>query len=450
MKIEINNNIYNIPNEFSFIDFSNKQFNRAFEEIFLGSSNLLIQGRAGSGKSLLIKMASKMLKNTIILSTTGITAMALTEDNITAYTIHSFLQISPSEILDRASINNLFGKSRQLLEKAECIIIDEVSMMSNQLFDFVCDKIIAITKKLPRLVLFGDVMQLPPVVASDNKIVQKFYHDNYNDTVMFFNSFWYKDSDFKKIMLRKSFRQDDDELSHMLFQVGYGDHSKETLDYFNSRVMSVNKYEQDHNEFLYLSPVNSVVNKINNEYLTNLSGKEMWYKVEVGPQWPKGKQIPDKEILIKEGAQIMCTTNHYNDINDNLSTHYRNGQIGIAEEVNKDCVIATIDNKKVKIGKTTFTNNELVLDKHGCITTRAQGWYKQIDCKVAKSITVHRSQGKTIQNMYFVPGNWLPEGLIYVALSRTTSLEGLGLSRALTMKDIRINEESFKFLELGE
>jgi ATP-dependent exoDNAse (exonuclease V) alpha subunit len=450
MQIDINNNKYEIPGEFSFLDFTNKQFNRAFEEIFTGKSDLFIQGRAGSGKSLLIKLASKMLKNVIICSTTGITAMSLTADNITAYTIHSFFQIAPGEILDRASIKNLFGKHKDLLKKAEVIIIDEVSMMSNQMFDYMCDKIIAVTGSLPRMILFGDVMQLPPVIATDNRIVAKFYHDNYDDKYMFFNSFWFKDNDFKKIILRKSFRQDNDDLADMLFQVGYSDHSQDTLDYFNQRVMSIDKYEKTHSNFMYISPVNATVNKINNEYLQTLQGKEMWYKAEISSYWPKGKPVPDKEILLKEGAQIMCTFNHNNDGSEDNNVTYRNGQIGVVEELHNDHVIANIGSKKIKIVKSTVNNSELILDKHGCIASKNNGWYRQIDCKIAKSITVHKSQGKTLDAAYFIPGGWLPQGLVYVALSRITHLEGLGLSRALTMNDIKVNQEAWDFLEIGE
>jgi ATP-dependent exoDNAse (exonuclease V) alpha subunit len=434
-----------LPEEFSWVSLEDKHFSKCLYECLYGTKNIFCQARAGAGKSTIIKILSKMLKNTVILSTTGITAMALTEDNITAYTLHSFFQISPREILDRSSIQFLFGKHKQLLEKAECIIIDEVSMMSNQLFDFICDKMEAITHQMPRLILFGDVMQLPPVVSSDNKIVKKFYDDNYQGKVMFFNSYWYEDLDFKKIILRKSFRQDNEELSEMLFKIGYNDHSQETLDYFNQRVMSVNKYSQVHPEFMYLSPVNVIVNKINNDYLSSLQGKEMWYKAEVSPNWPKGKVIPNREVLIKEGAQIMCTMNNYNE--KNYSCHYRNGQVGVAVELKPDCIIANIDNKKIEIQKSIVSNSELFVDKNGLIATKNNGWYRQIDARICKASSVHRSQGKTINNMYFVLGNWLPQGMVYVALSRITNIEGLGLSRPLTMRDIQINEESFKFLE---
>jgi ATP-dependent exoDNAse (exonuclease V) alpha subunit len=449
MQVNVNTNVFEIPDEFSFVDFSNKQFNKAFEQIFLGSSDLFIQGRAGSGKSLLIKMASQMLKNVIIMSTTGVTAMALTNDNITAHTIHSFMQIAPAEILDNNSMS-IFGKSRDLIRRASCIIIDEASMMSNHLFDHVCEKILSIKNELPRFILFGDVMQLPPVIGTDNKLIKDFYHNRYKDKYMFFNSDWFTNLGFKTIMLRKSFRQDNADLADMLFQVGYNDHSQETLDYFNSRVMSINKYEQDHSEFMYLSPVNVSVNKINNDYIQTVSGKQHLYIAEISKTWPKKKIVPDKEVLIKEGAQIMCTMNHYPDFSKHDTVQYRNGQIGIAEEVHNDHVVARIEGKRVNIGRSIINSSELVLDGHNNIVSRNTGWYRQIDCKIAKAITVHKSQGKTLQNAYFVPGGWLPQGLVYVALSRITTLEGLGISRPLTMDDIKVNQEAFDFLEAGE
>jgi ATP-dependent exoDNAse (exonuclease V) alpha subunit len=449
MKVTVNSNEFEIPDEFSFVDFSNNQFNKAFEQIFLSTTDLFIQGRAGAGKSLLIKMASQMLKQTIVLSTTGVTAMALTNDNITAHTIHSFMQIAPAEILDNNTFS-IFGKTRELLKRASCIIIDEASMMSNHLFDHMCEKILSIRNELPRFILFGDVMQLPPVIGTDNKIVKDFYHNRYNDKFMFFNSMWFKQLGFKTIMLRKSFRQDNADLADMLFQVGYNDHSQETLDYFNSRVMSINKYEQDHDEFMYLSPVNTSVNKINNDYIQTVSGKERLYIAEISKTWPKKKIVPDKEVLIKEGAQIMCTMNHYPEYNHGDNFHYRNGQIGVAEEVRNDEVVANIEGNRVIIGRTIVHSNELALDSHNNIISRSNGWYRQIDCKIAKAITVHKSQGKTLKNAYFVPGGWLPQGLVYVALSRITSLEGLGISRPLTMDDIKVNQEAFDFLEAGE
>ena len=75
------------------------------------------------------------------------------------------------------------------------------------------------------------------------------------------------------------------------------------------------------------------------------------------------------------------------------------------------------------------------------------GKFTQLDCRVCKSLTTHHSQGQTLDAVYFNPGKWVfAEGLTYVALSRLTSVEGLGLARPLRMNDIRANKESLEFI----
>jgi len=79
-----------LPKEYQWVDLSNLQFSQALELSLNSDRNLMIQGRAGSGKSLLIKMISSIKKNVVVLSTTGITAVELSSEKIAAKTIHSF------------------------------------------------------------------------------------------------------------------------------------------------------------------------------------------------------------------------------------------------------------------------------------------------------------------------------------------------------------------------
>ena len=86
------------------------------------------------------------------------------------------------------------------------------------------------------------------------------------------------------------------------------------------------------------------------------------------------------------------------------------------------------------------------LDDDGKIQYKVDSWARQIDCKVCRAMTVHKSQGKTFENAYLALNGWTPPGLVYVGLSRLTSLEGLGLSRPLYMNDIQIFKEAMDFL----
>jgi ATP-dependent exoDNAse (exonuclease V) alpha subunit len=431
-----------LPPQFNWVDLSNSQFSTALEYCLDSNRNLFVQGQAGTGKSIMIKILAKMLKNTVILSTTGITAVELSTEDIPVKTLHSFLCIPPTAIFTDDDLLTSSYKNNKLLNSAETIIIDEVSMMSNSLFDFVCEKIRKLRRdhQVPRFILFGDVMQLPPVVSFEHPIVADYFKERYDNNIMFFNSDWYKDLKFKTLILRKSYRQADEEFAEKLTQISYRDHSSETLDYFNQRVMPLPNFEAAHKNFIYMSPTNAVVDRINNQYMSTLTGQLMTYHASMSKGFPTSKKPNTDKVDIREGAQIMCLVNNYEE-------KYVNGTIGEVTDVYKDHLI--IDHKGVskKIRRTRFNIYDLELNSSGDLSRRVVGWYEQIDAKVCRAITIHKCQGKTLDSAYISLGKWVPEGITYVALSRLRSLDGLGLSRPLVDSDIQVNKEAFQFLE---
>lgn len=434
-----------LPNGYEWVDTNDPQFVRALKLALESRDNLFIQGKAGVGKSLLIKLIASLRKNVIVLSTTGTTAMELSTESIAAQTLHSFFMLPPVPIFSENDFIRMY-KTRKFLNAAEVIIIDEASMMSNYLFDTICNKIIYNRKdgQIPQLILLGDVMQLPPVIGND-PIVKAMYQKEYGGKCMFFNSHYFKNLKFRTIHLRKSFRQADQEFANRLFEIGYNDHTKETLDYFNQNVMSLPAFEKKFQQFMYMTPTNKMVDSINNAYISQLTGESMTYEAEMSSSFPASKKPSSDRIEIKIGAQVMCTTNGPDAKAGGQG--YTNGMIGEVVHLEPECVTIQLANGSIRhVGKTTMNVYDIGLDENGDITYTTKDWYRQIDCKVAKGITIHKSQGKTFDAAYIALQGWVPEGLTYVALSRLKSFDGFGLSRPLKESDIKINEEAFKFL----
>lgn len=429
-----------LPKDYEWVDLSNYQFKSALDNLINEDDNLFIQAKAGCGKSLMINIAAAMKENIVILSTTGTTAMQLSSDGIPAKTIHSFFQFPAVPLFTEKDIYKCFGDTRKIIQKMETLIIDEVSMLNAQMFDWIIKKLMYIRHgDLPRVVLFGDVLQLPPVISSE-KIVQDYFKENYNGNVMFFNSKAYKSMNFKMMTLNQSYRQKDETFADNIYSIGINSYDKSILDYFNQRVMTLQKYDRTHDKYIYMSPTNASVNKINKAYIDALDSDE-WktYKIVKSPNFPGG--LLDDEITIKKGAQVMATRN------DLIEHKYANGMIGTAIEVNDDNVVIEFENGV--IAPVYISKYELMkpyLDDNGKIQYKVDSWARQIDCKVCRAMTVHKSQGKTFENAYLALNGWTPPRLVYVGLSRLTSLEGLGLSRPLYMNDIQIFKEAMDFL----
>ena len=434
-----------LPDEFQWVDLSDDNFNRVLDEVVNGSDNLLVQAAAGCGKSLMIKVASRLLKNAVILSTTGKTALQLASDDVKASTLHSFFLIPPVEIIPgQTTVTSNVIKN---FNNAKVIVIDEVSMMSSMLFDSIVLKLRGLrrNKDLPRFVLFGDLMQLPPVVNMTDNIVREYYESNYEKKVMFFNSHSFSTMGFKVETLRRVYRQNDPEYKRRLIEVGFGEVTKETLDYFNKRVMSVKDYEIDHHSYIRLSPVNSVVNKVNAEYVATFPGKATSFKAN-NRGW-KGTTPNDETVFIKPGIQVLCIKNAFLPED---GVNYRNGTIGEVTQIDPDGVwIRTVDGKNTKVLVTQTYQFSLSVDKFGQVEYNPTGSFTQLDCKPMKAMTIHKAQGQSLDAAYLQLNKWTPEGLLYVALSRTTTIEGLGVSRPLVMSDLSYNQESWDFLQLG-
>jgi ATP-dependent exoDNAse (exonuclease V) alpha subunit len=432
-----------LPPEFSWVDTSDAQFTAAISECVHGTENIVLNAPAGSGKSLLIKIVASMVKNCIVLSPTGLTALNLCCDGVVAKTPHSSLLFPPYEIIppDTTITRSMLNQYKA----AKAIIIDEISMVSNHMLDAILDKVARIRQgTIPRLILVGDLMQLPPVVPMSTAAISDFYAREYGCRVMFFSSKWYKQLSWKTMTMYHVYRQRDPELKKHLIEIGYNEHTNETLDYFNQRVMSKSEFLAKHPIHVHLALTNSIVNKINADYTAKFPGTAIQYKATFS-DW-RGPKPNDDVVSLKKGIQVMCTMNRYEP-----EYNYRNGTVGIVTSLSPGSVTIELpDGATTKVTKTMIPQYEPTTDSSGNVKYVAHGFFCQIDCKPMRALTIHKAQGRSFDAAYLQLVPFSSPGLLYVALSRVTSLDGLGLSRPLTMRDCVYNQESFDYLEFGD
>lgn len=145
--------------------------------------NYFITGKAGTGKSVLLQyFVSHTLKNTAVIAPTGVAAI-----NVGGQTIHSFfgLDLDIQDVRDTETVAKISKRRRKIYENLDTIVIDEISMVSADVMDMIDHKLrIARGKDTPfggcQMVVFGDLYQLPPVIAGDT--AKQFMRDHYGTT----------------------------------------------------------------------------------------------------------------------------------------------------------------------------------------------------------------------------------------------------------------------------
>lgn len=438
-----------LPEEYSFVDLSDEQFSNTLDLILNSDRNLNIIGPAGSGKSLLITLASKLLKGgTVLCSTTGISAVNISSNGIRATTLHSFFKLDPLPYYPPYYLK-YDNKMAEKLSVVKTIIIDESSMMSNHLFDtlFYLIRMYKNVSKFPRIILFSDILQLPPVVAFNNESVHKLYEKDYGSNVMFFNAKHFEQLGFKTIHLNKLYRQKNADFQSVLNRMREGVHTKDDLGYVNRFSMPLEQYDKKVEFYTNLVTTNKQADMINDRYYRMFDSKEHLYHRDIWGTVDKQvlKRL-DEVVRLKEGLQVMCLRN-------NREQGYQNGTVGkiVSLKTNKEDSIDSVtiidkNGRYYEVLREEWKHIEYV-KKDEELHVEEKGKISQIGCKLAKACTVHKSQGMTLDYLYFDPGKWVfSEALTYVALSRIRNIENIGIARPLKMNDIRANEESLRFL----
>jgi len=424
------------------IDF-NAGFKRAIALMEETQRNILITGRAGTGKStLLTYFRNSTKKNVVILAPTGVAAV-----NVEGQTIHSFFHFKPN--VTPASIKRKKKAEKDkptIYKKLTTIVIDEVSMVRADLLDCI-DKFLQLNgpnEKEPfggvQMIFIGDLYQLPPVVTSAERDIFKSHYP----TPYFFGAKCFNQINIEYVELEKVYRQKDDEFVRLLNTIRNRTVTDDDLVQFNKRCDP--QFEAPPGSFyLSLTSTNALADAINEKCLAELPGR-IW-KAAGRIEGDFGKEyLPTAvDLKLKKGAQIML-------LNNDALGQWINGTIGKIRKFERDdedeeVIVADLDNGDTarispytwKIYRFFVKNNELRSEEVGS--------FRQYPVRLAFAVTIHKSQGKTFEKVVIDVGRGtFAHGQMYVALSRCTTLNGIVLKQPLKKNHILMDWQVVKFL----
>ena len=407
----------------------NDQFEELISLFEKSSKNIFITGKAGTGKSSLIRyLKNNTKKNLVLLAPTAIAAL-----NINAKTIHSFFNF-PFHIITKTDIKKHYNK--RLINKIDTMLIDEASMLRPDIMDAI-DLTLQVTRENKQsfggiqMVLVGDLYQLPPVITNDEiKIMSSLYPNGH----FFFNSNVFKNTTISKFELTKIYRQDDQKLIKLLDKVRNASLNEDDLSSFNKRIVDEDWIVPE--EVLTLSTNNIKVDSINASNLKNIDSKEYVYHADIEGKYT-GAPV-DAELKIKVGAQVMLVKNGENWVN---------GTLAIIDSLSKDEIHIKIKDEVYKLEKEKWEKFEYKISNNKIIPS-VSATFIQYPLKLAWAATIHKCQGQTFEKvMIDMDFGAFAHGQTYVALSRVVSLNGLFLRKPLKIEDFIFNPVIKEFLE---
>ena len=399
---------------------------------------IFITGKAGTGKSTVLRefvQSSPLMK--VVLAPTGLAAI-----NVGGQTIHSFFNFHLGPIEndpDQIPVFRKGGSKRRLIEKLDCIVIDEVSMVRADIMDAI-DYSLRLNTEVNEpfggktMVLVGDLWQLEPVVGGNAE--QEMISHRYASP-FFFDSQAVRDTSLDVIELQTVHRQKDDpEFLWALNKLRKGE--TDEIEYFNERVGTVLEGEN----IITLTATNARANAINLAALNKLPTTSRTYKGTAEGNF--GNEFPADPILtLKVGAQVMFVKN---------AKHWVNGMLGTVVSLDEDVISVRTDRGEiVAVERETWEKNRFTWDRHQFrIQAEAVGSYLQFPLRLAWAVTIHKSQGLTFDNLILdLDRRAFAHGQLYVALSRCRTLAGLSLRNAIVAQDSIVHPRVWEFEKLA-
>lgn len=435
---------------------SNSIFDNILSFIDYTNQNIFLTGKAGTGKTTLLKrIKEESKKKMVIVAPTGVAAM-----NAKGTTINSFFQLPTGSFFPgdiglenlqagilsiQTTVSDIFysREKKNLLHELELLVIDEVSMVRCDLMDTIDALLRAVRKNnLPfggvQLLLIGDLYQLPPVAKREDwAFMKQAYASPY-----FFDSYVIRRNPLLQIELTTVFRQTEPEFINILNSIRNNKISESDLSLLNKR------YTPDFLSTDELNPIiitshNAEANSINKDKLDQIPGTEYTFNGEVSGEFKEAGIQAEQVLKLKEGAQVMFIKN---DTGDNRK--FFNGKIGKVKSVKDgEIYISFPQEEDLLLEKTSWQSFEYKTDPEQTIVQQQVGEFSQYPIKLAWAVTIHKSQGLTFYSAIIDAGKSFIAGQVYVALSRVRTLNGLILKSKINTESLRSNTEVINYMQ---
>lgn len=406
-------------------------------EILKSGRNVFLTGSAGTGKTYVLNQYIEYLKkNKITAAITASTGIAATHLN--GQTIHAWTGIGIKKTISHGDLLGMQARKphRDRLEKVRVLIIDEISMLHLNQLNLV-NEVLKFFKNNRfafggiQVIFCGDFFQLPPIGEAGERSSDKF---------AFMSESWLEAQPVI-CYLNKQYRQNDDELNGILNEIRLGKVSEISLNHL--------KQAKDQNLKLSYEPIklythNIDVDKVNEQYLEHLPVKSKKYKATTSGdkkiiEMLKKSIIATEKLELKIGAKVMF-------IKNNPDKGYINGTLGMVTDYSElgFPLVKTLKQESIIASSEKWE----VEDDNGKVLAS----FSQIPLRLAWAITVHKSQGMTLDAVEMDLSKVFEKGQGYVALSRARSLDKLKLNgfnkTALEVDSLAVKADT-RFQELS-
>ncbi len=374
--------------------------------------NVFLTGSAGSGKTYVLNAYIQYLReHSIDVAVTASTGIAAT--HMGGMTIHAWSGIGIRDYLSDYDIDQMEEKKYlwDRFEKVKVLVIDEISMLSGTFLDNL-DRLCRSMKRKDdkpfggiQIVLCGDLFQLPPISKGNAPA----------DFVVHANA--WRSMGLAMCYLTEQHRQEDDAFLNILNAIRANSLNQSHLDLLESRIKEYD--DEDFQEITKLFTHNADVDTINDRQLAGIEDDERIFTMT-----SKGKSnlienltkscLAPQTLRLKIGAQVMFVKN-------NFDKGYVNGTRGTVVDFDMEMdlpIVKTLDGETVTVDTETWA-----IEDEGKILASIT----QIPLRHAWAITVHKSQGMSLDAAVIDLTRSFAYGMGYVALSRVRTLKGVHL-----------------------